>query len=313
MKGRETMRRNFTWVHSLWRSATMLAVLLLAVHCSSAQTAAPTPSASPQPTPQAKPSPSLERRFVINILHDQRAIWTSPFHIHGGDARYLAPIGLGTAALIATDRYTAGEVDNSGSLPPLSRNISRLGAVYTTGGVAAAFYLIGRARGNARARETGLLGAEALIDSGIVVQALKTITQRPRPLVDDASGEFFDRGNSFPSGHAISAWSLATVIAQEYGHHRPLVRYSAYGLATAVSLSRYTSRTHFLSDVLVGSAFGYGIGRYVYLKHHDTNLDLYNGEHSSVLKSKLFPLIAPRLSRGQRGAREYGVTLAWSF
>jgi membrane-associated phospholipid phosphatase len=307
------MRRNFTWVHSLWRSSTLLAVLLLAAHGSPAQTAAPTPSASPQPTPQAKPSPSLERRFVINILHDQRAIWTSPFHIHGGDARYLAPIGLGTAALIATDRYTAGEVDNGGSLPSISHSVSRLGAVYTTGGVAAAFYLIGRTRGNARARETGLLGAEALIDSGIVVQALKTMTQRPRPLVDNASGEFFDRGNSFPSGHAISAWSLATVIVQEYGHHRPLVRFSAYGLATAVSLSRYTGRDHFLSDVLVGSALGYGIGRYVYFKHHDTNLDVNSGQHSSAVKSKLFPLIAPRLTGGKRGTRQYGVALAWNF
>jgi membrane-associated phospholipid phosphatase len=278
--------RNFTGVHGLWRSATLLAVLLLAAHGSSAQTAAPIPSASPQPTPQAKPSPSLERRFVMNILHDQRAIWTSPFHIHGGDARYLAPIGLGTGALLATDRHTASEVGNGGSLPPISRGVSRLGAVYTTGGIDAAFYLVGRARGDTRARETGLLGAEALIDSGIVVQALKTITQRPRPLVDNASGEFFDRGNSFPSGHAISAWSLATVIAQEYGRHRPLVRFCAYGLATAVSLSRYTGRNHFLSDVLVGSALGYGIGRYVYFKHHDTNLDVYNGQHSSAVKSQ---------------------------
>ncbi|MGH9931960.1 MAG: phosphatase PAP2 family protein [Pyrinomonadaceae bacterium] len=68
------------------------------------------------------------------------------------------------------------------------------------------------------------------------------------------------------------------MIAREYGHHRPLVQVGAYGLATAVSLSRYTGRNHFLSDVLVGSAMGYGIGRYVYHKHHATTLDAWNGK-----------------------------------
>ena len=310
------MCRNFARVPNLWRNATLLTIVLLATNSLSAQTAAPTPLPSPQPTPQAKPAPSLERRFVINILRDQRAIWTSPFHISSSDAHYLAPIGIGAVALIATDRRTAGEVDNGGSLPSVSRNFSRLGTEYSVGGVAAAFYLIGRARGNARARETGLLSAEALIDSGIVVEALKAITQRPRPRVDNASGEFFDKGNSFPSGHAINAWSLATVIAYEYGQHRPLIRFGAYGLATAVSLSRYTGRNHFLSDVLVGSALGYGIGRFVYFKHHDASLDEDTGQRRPpAVRSKLFPLIAPRFGGGggKRQVRQYGVSLAWSF
>jgi hypothetical protein len=106
-----------------------------------------------------------------------------------------------------------------------------------------------------------------------VSRALKTVSQRQRPPVDNSSGEFFDGGSSFPSGHAVNAWSLATVIAQEYGRHRPLVRVGVYGVAAAISFSRYTGRNHFLSDALVGSALGYGIGRYVYHKHHDTALD----------------------------------------
>jgi len=143
--------------------------------------------------------------------------------------------------------------------------------------VAAAFYLVGRTNHNARARETGLLAAEALLDTGIVVAALKTVSQRQRPPVDHASGEFFDRGTSFPSGHAANAWALATVVAKEYGQHRPLVRFGAYGIATAVSLSRYTGTNHFLSDILIGSAIGYGIGSYVYREHHDSSLDNESG------------------------------------
>jgi membrane-associated phospholipid phosphatase len=272
------------------------------------------PLSQPTPTQQAKPAPSLERRFLTNILLDQRAIWTSPFHIGRGDAGWIAPLGLSTAALLATDRHSAGEMIEGGDNPTrlrISRDISRAGDFYTTGGIAATFYLIGRATNNARARETGLLGAEALINGGLVSTALKLVSQRPRPRVDDASGEFFDRGNSFPSGHSISAWSLATVIAYEYGQHRPLIRFGAYGLATAVSLSRYTGRNHFLSDVFVGSAIGYGIGRYVYRTHHDMSLDTDDGETKPLgTHSKLIPLTSPLFSRA---SRSYGLALAWNF
>src|SRR5205814_5330383 len=134
-------------------------------------------------------------------------------------------------------------------------------------GIAATFYLVGRVRHDERARETGLLGAEALIDSAIVVTALKEITQRGRPLSGRDRSEFFDGGSSFPSGHSIEAWSLAAVIANEYQHNRA-VQVAAYGIASAVSISRFTGEKHYLSDILVGSALGYGIGSYVYKAQH---------------------------------------------
>ncbi|MDT5158779.1 MAG: hypothetical protein QOH51_3136 [Acidobacteriota bacterium] len=269
--------------------------------------------AQPTPTPKATPQPP-ERHFFGNLLRDQRAIWTSPFHVERGDARWLAPLGISTAILFATDRHTAGALAGGGLNPTrlrISRDISQGGSLYATSGAAAAFYLIGRATGNGRARETGVLAAEALIDSGIVVEALKVATQRPRPRVDDASGEFFDGGNSFPSGHSISAWTLATVVASEYSRNR-FIEVGAYGMAAAVSVSRFTGRNHFLSDVLVGSAMGYGIGRYVYKKHHDPALDSDGGEVKSVaMRSKLLPsAVAPRFSRAER---TYGLALAWDF
>jgi membrane-associated phospholipid phosphatase len=268
--------------------------------------------AQPSSTPAAKPTPSLERRFFKNILEDQRAIWTSPFHLGRGDAKWLIPLGLSTAALFATDRRTADALDDGNQTRVrVSRGISQGGALYTTGGIAATFYLVGRATKNARARETGLLGAEALIDGELVASALKLITQRPRPLEDNGSGEFFDGGRSFPSGHAVSAWSMATVIAYEYGEHRPVVRFGAYGLATMVSISRYTGRKHFLSDVLVGSAIGYGIGRYVYRTHHDPSLDIDQGGTNVTGKhSKLIPFTSPLYSRA---THSYGLALAWNF
>jgi membrane-associated phospholipid phosphatase len=271
---------------------------------------AQTPTTSPAATPQPSATPSLEKHFFRNVLHDQKAIWTSPFHLHGRDARWLAPLGLGTAAFVATDRRTGDEIAESHKQLNLSRIVSYAGSGYGAGGVALTFYLVGRANHDDRARETGLLGAEALIDSAIVVTALKEITQRRRPTAAKGRGDFFDGGSSFPSGHSIEAWSLATVIANEY-HDRPLVQMAAYGIAGAVSVARFTGHNHYLSDVLVGSAMGYGIGRYVYHAHHRKDSVSGSGdEERSRANSHAWPLIAPQYNRH---ARDYGVALAWSF
>lgn len=301
----EAMCSRVQTTHCLIRALLLLVTLQLIAACAFAQT--PPPRATP--TPQVSPTPSLERRFIKNIIRDQRAIWTSPLRLRGGDARWLLPLGLSTAALVTTDPYTA-DFDDNRSRDNVSHAISRLGSAYTTAAIAGTFYLAGRVKNNARARETGLLGAEALIDGGIVSLALKSATQRPRPREQDGRGEFFDRGNTFPSGHAIEAWSLATVIAEEY-KDRPFVRFSAYSLATAASIARYTGRSHFLSDVLVGSAIGYGIGRYVYRKNHNPSLDTSRTETMrDTMRAKLVPFVMPSYNRA---AHAYGVTLAWSF
>ncbi len=280
-----------------------LAVILVGVEISPAQITLPAAT----PTPQASPNPSLEKQFFKNILRDQQAIWTSPFRLRGKDIKWLVPLGAATAGLIATDRRTSAFVSRNGSLPAVSRGFSQGGSFYATGGVAAGLYLIGRGTNNRRMRETGLLAGEALIDSGIVAQALKFTTQRPRPDNDGGRGRFFTGGNSFPSGHATSVWSLATVIAYEY-QDRPLVRYGAFAAAAAVSLSRYTGRNHFLSDVLIGGAIGYGIGRFVYRKHH---VEMTKSDDNPPPKtSKLMPLIIPIY---ERRAGTYGGTLVWNF
>src|SRR5947209_3738987 len=285
---------------NIWGFAILVVIFFAGISTALGQT--------PTSTPQPSPTPTLERKFLKNILRDQRAIWTSPLHLDKDDAKWLAPLGLSTAALIATDRRTADALDDNRTRLNVSHAISYVGSGYGASSIAGAFYLIGRATHKARARETGLLGGEALIDSGIVAAVLKSSTQRPRPRAGTERGDFFAGGLSFPSGHTIAAWSLATVVANEYRDKR-LVQISAYGLAAAVSVSRYTGRNHFLSDVLVGSAIGYGIGRYVYRQHHDRSIDGDDPTKTSG-RSKLFPLITPSYNRG---GHAYGVALAWTF
>jgi len=290
-----------------------LAVLVTFSTVANAQKPAAGQPAS-KPTPSPSPAPSLEKKFISNILRDQRAIWTSPFSARRSDIKWMLPLGISTGVLFGTDRNTSAELVEGGSHQTrlnISHNIARAGSFYSVIGAAAGFYLVGRAKNDQRARETGLLGAEALIDANIVTAALKLATQRPRPDFDNGRGRFRADGNSFPSGHATNAWALATVIAQEY-KHRPLIKWGAYSLAAAVSISRYTGRNHFLSDALVGSAIGFGIGRYVYRVHHDKSLDDDDDDATitSLRRSKFFPMIAPEYSRV---ARVYGARLSWSF
>lgn len=299
------MRTNHLSACILWH-CTLFAIVVVNASSACAQIPTPTPTGTP-PASQPSPTPSLERRFIKNILHDQIEIFTSPLQISKHDANWLLPLGLSTGVLIATDPKTARALNYNQSRLNLSRDISYVGSGYGAGGIAAAFYVFGRVEHNARARETGLLGAEALIDSGIVAQVLKAASRRPRPLQDeDKNGDFFEGGSSFPSGHATAAWSVAAVVACEYKDH-PLVRFGAYGLAAAVSAARYTGQNHFLSDVLVGSAIGYGIGHYVCRTYHDRSPD---GDYRMRTRSRLFPAAAPRYNARARG---YGATLAWTF
>src|ERR1043165_1715260 len=248
------------------------------------------------------PTPTLEREFFKNILSDQKAIWTAPFHLERSDMKWVIPSAVGWMALVTTDRITGDEIFEADRQVNASRWISNAGSVYGLGAAATTFYLIGRKKNDYRARETGVLSAEAMINSIIVEGALKGITQRARPLDGHERSEFFDGGSSFPSGHSTQAWAVATVIAHEY-KDRPAVQIAAYGIASAVSVARFTGHKHYLSDVVAGSALGFGIGRYVYGAHHRESSD------GSVTRSA-WPTIMPEYNRA---ARQYGVALTWNF
>jgi hypothetical protein len=285
---------------------TFIAILLVTADTAAAQT----PIATPSPTPVPADKPSLEHEFFKNILRDQKAIWTAPLRLERSDAKWLVPSGIGTMALITTDRMTGDEIAESDGQRNASRIISYAGSIYGIAVAAGTFYFVGRATHNARARETGILSAEAAIDTAIVVGALKGVTQRERPSGGSERSEFFDGGSSFPSGHSAGAWTVATIVADEY-HHRRSVQIAAYGIATAVSLARFTGGNHYLSDVLVGSAIGFGIGQYVYHAHHREAIDTdFFDPTAQDGPRKRWPMIAPQYSRQ---AREYGVALTWKF
>jgi hypothetical protein len=203
------------------------------------------------------------------FLQDQKAIWTCPAHVHLVDADWLIPLGAATGIMLATDTEYSRHLSNSPSRIKYSGDVSNYG-IGAIAGVGAGFYFLGYLTHDEHERETGFLAGEAAVDSLVPTYVLKYAFGRERPNVDDARGDFFKGGVSFPSEHSAAAWSIASVIAHEYPG--PLTSILAYGAASAVSFSRITAKQHFPSDVLIGSAIGWLVGAYVYRTHHNPDL-----------------------------------------
>jgi hypothetical protein len=278
------MRRN-RGSHCLFGMLIIAFALAIQTPAAHAQTSTPTTS-------------SLEKDFFKNILKDQKAIWTAPFHIQQSDAKWMVPGTIGMMALFTTDRMTGDEMAEHDGQVKASRIVSQAGSIYALAGLSGTMYFIGREKNDMRARETGLLSAEAMVDSIIVEGALKGISQRVRPMDGKDRSEFFDGGSSFPSGHSTQAWAVAAVIANEY-HDRTAVQIAAYGAASAVSVARFTVHKHYISDVVAGSALGFAIGNYVYHAHHNKSLD-----------SSMWPTISTEINRR---THTYGAGLTWNF
>jgi len=240
--------------------------------CAAAQTAPATNPGDALPdAPQAQSGTDVTiRALPLNVLHDQGAIWTSPFHLRARDWKIVVPLVLATGAAIATDKRT---LHNVVSLDPAFNRDNTNGSNLMMGGFIAApviLYGVGHFQGNQHARETGLLGAEALMDGVVVEQGMKLIFWRERPNQDMGRGRFFQSSagvdSSFPSSHCVLAWSTAAVIGGEY--RNPWTQVLVYTGAAGISFTRLTGQQHFPSDILVGSAVGWLVGHYVYKHRH---------------------------------------------
>jgi membrane-associated phospholipid phosphatase len=227
------------------------------------------------------------KRMPRYVLQDQKAIWTSPIHTARSDAKWWAIFGAATGALIATDKWTERRLPNTPDQVRLGNYTSNLGTAYTLIPISAAFYFLGTAKSDERFRETGLLSFETLIDTTLIEAVIKSATNRARPLEGNGNGGFGDGAHgvlnsSFPSGHAIGAFGIASVFAHEY-RHVWWVKLLAYSYAGTVVGARLAARKHFPSDVVAGGAMGWFVGDYVYAKRHNPDLDRKQGAMPKVL------------------------------
>ena len=183
---------------------------------------------------------------------------------------------LATTGLVFLDSHDTPYFRRTQTFQGFNRTFSGTNTGIAEGTFPVALFLAGYGRHSPYMQQTALLAAEAFADAQIVSEVMKNLGRRLRPSEIPPNGDFghtwykgrggilIDRG-SFPSGHGIGAFALATVIAHRYHRHR-WVPWAAYGAATLVSFSRVTLQSHFPSDVFAGAALGYSIGHFVVLR-----------------------------------------------
>jgi membrane-associated phospholipid phosphatase len=131
-----------------------------------------------------------------------------------------------------------------------------------------AFLLTGYIARNWDLRETGREVLEAgFITSILDKWVLKRAFGRERPFESNGQTRFHPGSShdSFPSGHATEAFSVASVVAmRSKGWIVPTLAYTA---ATLVCFDRLNDHVHFASDVVAGAAFGTAVGRFLVARH----------------------------------------------
>lgn len=143
------------------------------------------------------------------------------------------------------------------------------------------FYIYGLAAKDNNARQIALGGMQALVLTGISTQLIKHLTHRHRPNQDTPPNPRLWEGpfkgweyTSFPSSHTSTAFALASFMSSVY-KDKIWVGMLSYGIATGVGLSRIYENEHWASDVLVGAALGYAIGKTIfYMMDGNSNLSM---------------------------------------
>jgi membrane-associated phospholipid phosphatase len=214
---------------------------------------------------------------------------------------YLVVAGLATtAALLLTDQgiyNTVKEAQFDATwVSKASPVITEFGSTYGLG-VLGAFAGYGFIAGDSKAKETVYLASEAFLTAGLWGVTIKLLTGRERPSVESEPGgewtgplgyfrrnkdQSFPSFDSFPSGHTLTVFSIATVFAGQYSDNIvvPVVCYTA---ASLVGISRITEDTHWTSDVFVGAVLGFLTAKEVLANNpSEVSRHASNQEHTHI-------------------------------
>lgn len=104
----------------------------------------------------------------------------------------------------------------------------------------------------------GKTGRSRAVRTAVAVVAAEALTQGLKSIVREERPDGSDR-KSFPSGHASTAFALATMRAQFHPEQAPYW----YAGATLISASRVRLDRHHVHDVVAGALLGHFTARYV--------------------------------------------------
>ena len=232
--------------------------------------------------------PALHAQSVAQaVVHDFKYgvadmwhIWTAPFHASARDWRdagiVVAATGLSAFADRSVDRFIADHPRSFAvrATQPFRERRGYKPADFGTGRIllplSGALYVTGIASGSRALRDAGMGCAASQQSNSVVRHLTYEVIDRERPSVDGADpyrvrfpgGDWHH--HSFFAGHVANAFACATYANErfEMGLVEPLL----YAGATGIGLARMADRRHWLSDTVLGVAFGYATGRSVALR-----------------------------------------------
>ena len=202
-----------------------------------------------------EPHQGLVKRSIIRIGQDQKFIFKGPFEAH--NLKWDAVILVGTGAFLAADRHIENNVPHSHFTVYQAISDTALGGL---AGSLLGVYLYGAKTEHHHARETGTIELETLVNTFLIYTPMQLIFARQRPDEGNGRGDFFKHhsvNTSFPGGHAMFTWAMASVLADEYP--KPWARILSYGAAFTVTFTRFMARDHWSSDMFLGTALGLAI------------------------------------------------------
>jgi membrane-associated phospholipid phosphatase len=191
---------------------------------------------------------------------------TSPARWDGTDWRNFGLVLGGLAISVGwLDKpiHDAAQRSRSSGADDFFRNVEKFGTATYALPVLIGFYAVGWGVDDYNAKTVALDGFSAAVISGTVTSVFKEVTGRARP----SSGhgphhwEPFSGDQSFPSGHATGAFSIAAVIGAHYDN--PWVATTAYTIASLVGVARIEQNAHWASDVVAGGLIGGLIGHHL--------------------------------------------------
>ncbi|HEX7502492.1 MAG TPA: phosphatase PAP2 family protein [Acidobacteriota bacterium] len=234
--------------------------------------------------PVGQQAPAGKKPTLLHeFWQDEKEIWSSPFHLKGKQFLTLGIVLAATGLCITQDEQIAETVikyhNRHQWLHVASKNFTQLGG-FGAWAISGLFLAEGLLAKDSKAKDTGLMGLEAMLHSTVVAQFSKYVSGRQRPFVENGadnwiglwgSGKYIGTSRStdftsFFSNHVAVAFSLATVIAAQYREHR-WVPWVCYTLAGLEGISRLVEYRHWLSDVLIGATVGFVIGKLVVRNH----------------------------------------------
>lgn len=210
--------------------------------------------------------PFFSKEYGHLLLQDVRHVFVAPADWETKQWLWAGGAIGGLAAMTLLDRSFASfiERNHNSTTDTVSYNVSRFGAEYSLG-VLAAFYVGGQIFDSPKARSIAQDGvAASIIASGIITPTLKLAFGRARH--DQGQGPHdFDPFNldhdSFPSGHTTQAFAVASVVA---AHSESIwAKIGAYTAASLVGYARIQRNKHWPTDVAAGALIGTLVGNSV--------------------------------------------------